>query len=264
MSTETYTIKIPQFEGPFDLLLFFIERDELDIYNIPIHDITADFLNYIRHAERMNIDLSGEFVLVAATLMRIKAKMLLPRKELDELGNEIDPRQELVERLLEYRRYKEVLEELRRLEEQQSRRYERGSLSAELRALALKASADAELQNLTLFKILQAYGQVLERYRRAGEKIVHSVTPHPYTLEGCRDALLRTVAALPDGCDFEQAFAPCNERLHAIFVFLALLELLQQGSLRIEQAEAPERNAFRLYSVSAIRQEKTENHNELN
>jgi segregation and condensation protein A len=89
----SYTIKLPQFEGPFDLLLFFIERDELDIYDIPVAKITVEFLDYIRHLERLNIDVASDFILVAATLMRIKAKMLLPRKDLDEAGNEIEPRQ---------------------------------------------------------------------------------------------------------------------------------------------------------------------------
>jgi len=101
-----YTIKLPQFEGPFDLLLFFIERDELDIYDIPISEVTNDFLAYMHQAQRMDIDLASEFVLVAATLCRIKAKMLIPRKPVDEEGNEIDPREELVSRLLEYKRYK--------------------------------------------------------------------------------------------------------------------------------------------------------------
>ncbi len=91
---EIYKIKLPQFEGPFDLLLFFIERDELDIYNIPIFSLTKDFLEYIHHMENLNIELASEFILFISTLMRIKAKMLLPRKELDEAGNEIDPRQE--------------------------------------------------------------------------------------------------------------------------------------------------------------------------
>ena len=108
-SYTTYNIKLSQFEGPFDLLLFFIERDELDIYNIPIAKITDDFLEYIRHMEALNIDLASEFILVAATLMRIKAKMLIPRKPIDEEGNEVDPREELVQRLLEYKRYKSCL-----------------------------------------------------------------------------------------------------------------------------------------------------------
>ena len=91
----TYTIRIDAFEGPFDLLLFFIERDELDIYDIPIAKITDDFLAYVHTMENLNIDLASEFILVAATLMRIKAKMLIPRKEVDEQGNEIDPRKNL-------------------------------------------------------------------------------------------------------------------------------------------------------------------------
>ena len=93
MNTETYQIKLPQFEGPFDLLLFFIERDELDIYNIPITKITNEFLDFIHSSEALNIDLGSEFILFISTLMRIKAKMLLPRKEVDQEGNEIDPRQ---------------------------------------------------------------------------------------------------------------------------------------------------------------------------
>ena len=127
-----YTIKLPQFEGPFDLLLFFIERDELDIYDIPISQVTDDFLGYMRQAERMDIDLASEFVLVAATLCRIKAKMLIPRKPVDEEGNEIDPREELVARLLEYKRYKSVLEELRRLETARGMRNYRGNVTSEL------------------------------------------------------------------------------------------------------------------------------------
>ena len=95
--SESFEIKLPQFEGPFDLLLFFIERDELDIHDIPIATITNDFMEYMHQMQAMNIELASEFILVAATLMRIKAKMLLPRYEKDGDGNEIDPRQDLVQ-----------------------------------------------------------------------------------------------------------------------------------------------------------------------
>jgi segregation and condensation protein A len=105
LNNASYQIKLPQFEGPFDLLLFFIERDELDIYNIPITKITNDFLEYIHSQETLNIELSSEFILFISTLMRIKAKMLLPRKELDSQGNEIDPRQELINKILEYKSF---------------------------------------------------------------------------------------------------------------------------------------------------------------
>ena len=98
--SATYQIKLPQFEGPFDLLLFFIERDELDIYNIPVAKITQEFLEYIKSLEALNIELASEFILFVSTLMRIKAKMLLPRKEIDAQGNVIDPRQELVDKII--------------------------------------------------------------------------------------------------------------------------------------------------------------------
>jgi len=99
--------------------LFFIERDELDINDIPIASIARDFLDYIKQLEKLNIDVASEFIVVAATLMRIKAKMLLPRKEKNELGEEIDPRDDLVRRLVEYKRLKEVLDEFREMEESQ-------------------------------------------------------------------------------------------------------------------------------------------------
>jgi len=98
----SYEIKIPLFKGPFDLLLFFIERDEIDIVDISISQITKDFLKYISSLKKMNIEVASEFIVVAATLMRIKSKMLLPRLSIDEDGNEIDPREELVEQLLDF------------------------------------------------------------------------------------------------------------------------------------------------------------------
>ena len=111
-----FEVKLPLFEGPFDLLLFFIERDELDIQNIPISEITSDFLRYIKHLEKMDIEVASEFILVAASLMRIKAKLLVPRPDVDDKGKEIDPRQELVQKLLEYKKYKSVVNEMTEME----------------------------------------------------------------------------------------------------------------------------------------------------
>src|SRR6187549_1441486 len=119
---KQFEIKLPQFEGPFDLLLFFIERDEIDIHNIPISNIANDFLTYIHQMSELNIEVASEFILVAATLMRIKAKMLLPRPELDEKGQEIDPRQDLIQRLLLYKQYKEACEDFRSLEDERARK----------------------------------------------------------------------------------------------------------------------------------------------
>jgi segregation and condensation protein A len=148
-NTPSYQIKLAQFEGPFDLLLFFIERDELDIYNIPITKITNDFLDYIHQQQTVNIELSSEFILFISTLMRIKAKMLLPRKELDAQGNEIDPREELVNKILEYKRFKRHPRKWRRWKhcecDGKTREHSKGIVS-----LGEEASEGTEIQNITL------------------------------------------------------------------------------------------------------------------
>src|ERR1700734_724597 len=148
----SYQIKLPQFEGPFDLLLFFIERDELDIYNIPIHSIIEDFLKYIHSGEALNIELSSEFILFVSTLMRIKARMLLPRKELDEQGNEIDPRQELINKLLEYKRDMEAIRHLM---------VKRGNLQKDLSLVGEEAGEGTEIQALTLFKLMKTFERLM-------------------------------------------------------------------------------------------------------
>ena len=242
----TYKIKLPEFEGPFDLLLFFIERDELDIYDIPISSITNDFLEYLRNMEELNIDTASEFILVASTLMRIKAKMLLPRKELDEEGNEIDPREELVQRLLEYRRYKEVLEELRTLETERSEKHFRGNVVNEVQQMANQALADAELENLSLFKLLQAYERVMSNFEFRMEKTVHTIVHFHYTIEERREFLLKSLKGQKK-LSFKGIFNACENRMHAIYTFLAILDLMQQELLTIEQGEG-----FNNFDLKAI------------
>src|SRR5688572_8413241 len=122
---DTYRIELPIFEGPFDLLLFFIERDELDIHDIPISRLTRDFLDYMHHMEVLNMDIASEFILVAGTLMRIKSQMLLPRPVVNAQGEVQDPRQELVDRLLEYKRFKNVQEALQNMEEDGGKMFKR-------------------------------------------------------------------------------------------------------------------------------------------
>ena len=232
IANKLYNIKLPEFEGPFDLLLFFIERDELDIYDIPIAKIANDFLEYIRMMEAMNIDVASEFILVAATLMKIKSKMLLPRKELDEDGNEIDPREALVERLLEYRRYKSVLEDLRVLEKERAQKELRGNSKKELKIIAEKALVDAELESLSLYKLLQTFQAVLSRFEEANREIKHKVTRYDYTIKGQKEFLLN-IATHKEKADFSTVFGQCENRVHAIFTFLALLDLLQLQLLDI-------------------------------
>jgi segregation and condensation protein A len=232
---NTYTIKLPQFEGPFDLLLFFIERDELDINNIPIARITDDFLEYIRHIESLNIDLASEFIVVAATLMRIKAKMLLPRKAVDEEGNEIDPREELVQKLLEYKRYKETLDTFRRWEEERANMFGRGIAKDELKKIAELAMVDAELESITLFKLLKAFENVMDQLKDR-KVVAHTIARYEYTIQEQQHYLLNRIQA-GEQASFEAVFLVLESRIQAIVTFLALLELLSQQKIHLIQGE---------------------------
>lgn len=233
MSDTSYRISLPQFQGPFDLLLFFIERDELDIHDIPIAQITDDFLTYLREMEQMNIDLASEFVLVAATLCRIKAKMLIPRKPVDDEGNEIDPREELVQRLLEYKRYKSVLEELRELEESRSSQVKRGNSIDELQSIANKAMVDSELESFNLFKLLRTFERILNRYEESQKKpTVHTVMRYRYTIADQQSFIYEQVDKKKKAT-FEDVFGHLENRIHAIVTFLALLEMLNQQFIKI-------------------------------
>jgi len=222
-----YQIKLAQFEGPFDLLLFFIERDELDIYNIPITKITNDFLDFIHHQEKLNIELSSEFILFISTLMRIKAKMLLPRKEVNELGQEIDPRQELVDKILEYKRYKEAAVQLTDLETIRLMMLKRGNIHKELSSIGEEASEGTEIQNITLFKLMKTFERVMQRLNDKNNAPVHTVVRYNYTMEDTREYVL-TAVQHQKTLAFEKIFEVCHDRIHAIFLFLSLLELSQQ------------------------------------
>lgn len=227
-----FLIHLPQFEGPFDLLLFFIERDELSIHDIPIYKITNDFLDYIQHLERLNIEVASEFILVAATLMRIKAKMLLPRKDVDEQGNEIDPRQELVQQLLEYKRCKDVVEILKEMESNRSLRYTRGNQKNEVSELVKLLADEAELETITLFKLLKAYQRSMDRYKNKTEKVVHKIDPYKYSIESEKEKLTAFVLERSK-VSFQDVFAACESKIHAVFIFLSMLELIQQQIISI-------------------------------
>ena len=218
------------------MLLFFIERDELDIYDIPISKITHDFLAYIHEAKEKNIDLASEFIVVAATLMRIKAKMLLPRQRVNEEGEEIDPREELMSRILEYKRYKSVLDELRILEEARSSREQRGNVVKELKDIALTALVDIEMQSVTLFKLLRTFEKLLNQYEEEKKRVVHRVYNFNYTIESQRNFLLDRLKKRAKS-DFVDVFSNLQNRMHAIVTFLALLELLNLQTISIVQGD---------------------------
>jgi segregation and condensation protein A len=241
VNTETYQIKLEHFEGPFDLLLFFIERDELDIYNIPISKITKDFLDFIHGQEKVNIELSSEFILFVSTLMRIKAKMLLPRKEIDAEGNEIDPRQELIDKILEYKKYKEAAAQMAEMEAMRMLMMKRGNLQKELMQVGEDASEGTEIQTVTLYRLMKAFEKVIKRMNERQNKPVHTVVNYNYTMESSREFMLNIVEQ-QKSVSFEKLFEICENRIHAIFLFLSMLELIQQNYMMILSGEG--RNNF--------------------
>ena len=236
LTQENFEIKLPLFEGPFDLLLFFIERDELDIYDIPIYRITEDFLAYVHQMEHLNIEVASEFILVAATLMRIKSKMLLPRPQLDEQGNEIDPREELVKHLLEYKKYKSVVETLHKMEEAELMKEKRGNIVRELKSLAEITNVEAELQDVTIFKLMTVFERVVRRFEAEKNKPVHQVIQYPYTIETQKKYLLEEVARR-ERLSFTELVQAFPSRIGLIFNFLAMLEMLATQQIGIQIGE---------------------------
>jgi segregation and condensation protein A len=236
MEQKNFEIKLPLFEGPFDLLLFFIERDELDIYDIPISKITNDFLEYVHHLEQMNVEVASEFILVAATLMRIKSKMLLPRPQLDEQGNEIDPREELIRHLLEYKKYKSVVENFHKMEETELMKEKRGNLMKEIKTLAENGNVEAELQDVDLFKLMSIFEKVLKRFEADKNKPVHQVIQYPYTVESQKKYITDELSKKQrvSFIDIVQTFPT---RIGLIFNFLAVLEMLALQLLTIQVGE---------------------------
>ena len=241
MNAQSYQIKLDEFEGPFDLLLFFIERDELDIYNIPITKLTNDFLAFIHQSEKLNIELSSEFILFISTLMRIKAKMLLPRKEIDAQGNEIDPRQELVNKILEYKKFKEAAAQMAEMEAVRMMIVKRGNVQKEIAQIGEDAGEGTEIQAVTLFKLMKAFERVVQKLQERNNKPVHTVVQYNYTMEGSREYMM-DICSKEKTLSFEKVFEICENRIHAIFLFLNMLELVQGKYLGILIGEG--RNNF--------------------
>ncbi|HRI48429.1 MAG TPA: segregation/condensation protein A, partial [Ignavibacteriaceae bacterium] len=172
-----YKIRLDHFEGPLDLLLFFIKRDELNIYDIPISKITKEFLEYVNLIRMMDLEVAGDFILMASTLMHIKVRMLLPR-EVDDKGEEIDPRADLIKALLEYKRYKEVSEEFSFLESTQRKVNIRGNFDGDVKESP--PEFDILLKNVTVFDLAKAFKKALEGIKKV---VVHEIKKMPVSID---------------------------------------------------------------------------------
>lgn len=230
-----YKIKLDQFEGPLDLLLFFIKRDELNIYDIPISKITKEFLEYVNLIKMLDLETAGDFILMASTLMHIKVRMLLPR-EVDEKGEEIDPRADLIKALLEYKRYKEMSEELSFFESSQRKINYRGNFSADPK----ESIPDYEilLKNVSVFDLAKAFRNAIEKVK---EEPVHEIKKVNITIDEQIEIILQKLNE-----NFEVHFLTLikdmHQRIRIVVTFIALLELTKMGRIGIK--ETPDFNDF--------------------
>ena len=228
----SYKIKIPLFEGPFDLLLFFIERDEIDIKDIPIATITKDFLDYIENLESMNIEVASEFIVVAATLMRIKSKMLLPRLMMDEDGNEVDPRDELVKHLLEYKKFKSVIEDFKSFEKYRNEKHIRGNLYEEIKSIASKSNIEIEMQDVNLYKLLTVFNNAINKLNHKKNIKSHEIMQYPYTIEKQKKYILNLIKS-KSKIAFSDLIDENPLKILVIYNFLAILDLVQNSKVLI-------------------------------
>ena len=228
----SYEIKLPLFEGPFDLLLFFIERDELDIMDIPISEITNDFFEYISELEKMNIEVASEFIVVAATLMRIKSRMLLPRLSVDEEGNEIDPRDELVEHLIEYKKYKSVIDDLSLMERNRQEKVSRGNLLSEINVISERAKVETELQDIDLYKLLVVFKNALDKYKQEKNRPNHKIYRYPYSISEQKKFLINMLNS-KSKISFSNLIKENPLKILVIYNFLAILELIQDSKIKL-------------------------------
>lgn len=221
----TYRIRIEDFEGPLDLLLYFIRRDELDIFDIPIAQIADEYLEYVRLLECVDLDSVGDFLYMAALLINIKARMLLPQSEVDEEGEMVDPRRELVERLLEYIRYKEASANLTSLHEDRSYRFTRGQASSERIHWESRAEPDYDA---TVFDLISALRRILTE---APEQLTHAVESEVYTIEEQQEFILRMLAQQAK-ISFASVMSG-RSKSFIIAAFLGILELVRQQRVAI-------------------------------
>lgn len=224
-----HKVELDKFQGPLDLLLYFIRRDELDINDIPIAEITAEYLQIIEDMKAMNLSVAGEFILMAATLMRIKSKMLIPRAELDDLGEPIDPRTELVKQLIEYKKYKDIADNLSEKWERLSYQHER-SISETFEDLYAD-NADY-LKEISVFELAQHFKNVIDRLPDLNP---YEVDLNTIDLSDKKHFILNSF----DGRGilfFDALLKKCINKLEVIMTFIAILDLVQQLKIVVLQS----------------------------
>jgi segregation and condensation protein A len=224
VTRDLYTVRLEVFEGPLDLLLHLIKRNQVDIYDIPIATITDQYLEYLSVMRSLNLDVAGEFLLMAATLLQIKSKMLLPSGAEEEEGEGEDPRAELVNTLLEYQKFKEAASGLD----------EREILGRDIFVHGHEAEDTEEggLLEVGVFELIEALRDVLNRFSPEG---AYDITLDRITLEEKIAQILETVKSRGSGLLFSSLFSGASSRDDIIITFMALLELIKMRMIKIYQ-----------------------------
>jgi len=225
-----YTIKLLDFEGPLDLLLFFIKRDELDVYDIPIARITKEFLEYIHYMRQLDLEVAGEFLVMAAELMQIKVRLLLPPEPGEE--EETDPRTHLVQRLVEYKRFKEMSEEMKKREDEQMKVSFRGYHSADEHAVE-EETGDDLIRDVTFFDLIASFKFAMDRMPK---KLIHEIEKMNVTVEE-QIVYIEDFFSRRSEATFYEMVKEFKERIRIIVTFLALLEVIRSKKLIIRQKQ---------------------------
>lgn len=243
----SYEVKLDSFEGPLDLLLHLVSKNEMDIYDISMARITAQYLDYLEQLQEQNLDVASEFLVMAATLMHIKSRMLLPKtEEAPGEDEEIDPRAELVQRLLEYRRYKEGAEQLECFPQLNRDVFVRPELD---QARADGSSSD-RVSEVGVYELVKALRELL---KEPPEPVVHAVVKTPLSVaEGIRRLLHRL--RQQDHVPFRACFSASPGRDEIVITFIAVLELVKLQLCRIVQLN--QRGTIYVYPCDAVRSGK--------
>lgn len=234
-----YQVKIDAFEGPLDLLLHLINRLEIDIYDIPVAQITEQYLIYIKTMNELKLDVASEFLVMAATLLAIKSKMLLPKHEefLDEVDAEIsfeeDPRDELVERLIEYRKYKEAATDLKSMEEERGLMYTKPP--SDLSNFTKDKQSEKEELNVSLYDMLAAFQKLLRR-KKLQRPMTTKIARQEISIEKRMAEIMDELKQLKGRKNFNDLF-PYPAKDHVVVTFLAILELIKRKEIDVEQQE---------------------------
>ena len=231
-SVLTYKIRLDVFEGPLDLLLYLIKKEELDIYDIPITRITEQYLETLNLMELLDLDLAGEFLVMAATLMQIKSKMLLPPDPSGEAIEELDPRAELVRRLLEYKAFKEAADTLRDFEGKRREFFTRYNVEPEIDAGDLPAGRqDSPFLEVSLFDLISAFAVVLKNLPKSD---FHEVMKDEFTVAEKVHEIFHRLVKEPL-IYFSALFKSAKNKFEVITTFLAVLELIRLKEVKIQQ-----------------------------